>query len=43
MNERKIVPFIVEGDDAKLHQAKWKSFLKDSAFYYDQPTLQEQR
>jgi len=36
-------PFAVAGDDAKLHQAKWRSFLKDSAFYYDLPTLQEQR
>jgi len=42
-NERQIVDFTVQGDDAKLHQAKWKSFLKDSAFYLDQPTLQEQR
>lgn len=42
-NERKIVDFTVQGDDAKLHQAKWKAFLKDSAFYLDQPTLQEQR
>lgn len=42
-NERKMVPFTVQGDDAKLHQAKWRSFLKDAAFYLDQPTLQEQR
>lgn len=41
--EPKTVPFTVEGDDAKLHLAKWKSFLKDAAFYYDVPTLQEQR
>ena len=41
--EKAIQPFTVEGDDAKLHQAKWKSFLKDAAFYYDLPTLQEQR
>ena len=42
-NERAITNFVVKGDDAKLHQAKWKSFLKDAAFYFDQPTLQEQR
>jgi len=41
--ESHIQPFTVEGDDAKLHQAKWSSFLKDAAFYYDLPTLQEQR
>jgi len=42
-NERKIVAFTVKGDDTKLHQAKWQSFLKDAAFYFDLPTLQEQR
>jgi hypothetical protein len=31
--------FTVEGDDAKFHKAKWASFLKDAAFYYDLPTL----
>ena len=41
--ESQIQQFVVEGDDAKLHQAKWKSFLKDACFYYDLPTLQEQR
>jgi hypothetical protein len=37
--EPKIKAFTVEGDDAKLHKAKWASFLKDAAFYYDLPTL----
>lgn len=37
--ESKIKAFTVEGDDAKLHKAKWSSFLKDAAFYYDIPTL----
>ena len=41
--ESKIKPFTVEGDDTKFHQAKWNSFLKDSAFYIDFPTIQEQR
>jgi len=41
--ESKIKPFTVEGDDTKFHQAKWNSFLKDSAFYIDLPTIQEQR
>lgn len=41
--KRHYEPFTVQGDDDKLHQAKWKSFLKDAAFYYDTPTLQEQR
>jgi len=41
--ERAQVPFTVEGDDSKLHQAKWNAFLKDSAFYFDLPTVQEQR
>lgn len=41
--EAQIKAFTVEGDDAKLHKAKWASFLKDAAFYYDLPTLQEQR
>ena len=36
-------PFTVEGDDDKLHQAKWSSFLKDATFYYDLPTIHEQR
>ena len=35
--------FTVEGDDDKLHKAKWNSFLKDAAFYFDLPTIQEQR
>lgn len=33
----------MEGDDNKLHKAKWNSFLKDAAFYMDLPNLQEQR
>lgn len=41
--EPKIKAFTVEGDDTKLHKAKWAQFLKDAAFYYDLPTLQEQR
>lgn len=41
--EQKIKPFEVAGDDAKFHQAKWNSFLKDAAFYLDLPTVQEQR
>ncbi len=35
--------FSVEGDDGKLHKAKWASLLKECAFYYDEPTLQEER
>jgi hypothetical protein len=34
---------VVEGDDQKLHKAKWASFLKDASFYLDVPTLHEQR
>lgn len=41
--ESQIKAFTVEGDDTKLHKAKWTSFLKDAAFYYDLPTLHEQR
>ena len=41
--EQKVKEFTVEGDDAKLHQAKWASFMKDAAFYFDHPTLHEQR
>ena len=37
--EHKIKTFTVEGDDTKLHKAKWASFLKDAAFYYDLPTI----
>lgn len=36
-------PFVVEGDDAKFHKAKWASFLEDAAFYFDLPTVSEQR
>jgi hypothetical protein len=39
----KNLPFTVEGDDNKLHQTKWGSFLRDTAFYFDLPTLHEQR
>jgi len=35
--------YTVEGDDSKLHKAKWAAFLKDAAFYVDLPNLQEQR
>jgi hypothetical protein len=38
-HEKQIVPFTVKGDDSKYHSAKWQSFLKDSAFYYDLPSL----
>lgn len=38
-----VTPFTVEGDDNKFHVAKWKSFLKDAAFYYDLPTAHEMR
>ena len=41
--EPQVTAFTVEGDDSKLHQAKWKSFLRDACFYYDLPTVQEQR
>jgi hypothetical protein len=37
--EPQYTPFVVEGDDNKLHKAKWASFLKDAAFYLDAPTL----
>ena len=37
--EPKNTAFTVEGDDAKFHKAKWASFLKDAAFYYDIPTI----
>ena len=36
-------PFVVQGDDTKFHKAKWASFLEDAAFYFDLPTLHEQR
>lgn len=36
-------PFTVEGDDHQLRKAKWASLLKDSAFYFDKPTLQQER
>jgi hypothetical protein len=36
-------PFAVEGDDKKLHQAKWRSCITDATFYYDLPTIQEER
>lgn len=41
--EVKQVAFTVDGDDAKLHQAKWKSFLLDACYYFDQPNVHEQR
>ena len=41
--EPSTVPFTVQGDDAKFHKAKWASFLHDAAFYYDLPTVHEQR
>jgi hypothetical protein len=36
-------PFTVTGDDEVFHKAKWDSFLKDACFYYDNPTLAEER
>lgn len=33
----------MEGDDEKFHNAKWRSFFKDSAFFFDLPTIHEQR
>ena len=36
-------PFVVEGDDPEFHLAKWRSFIKDAAFYLDQPSILEQR
>ena len=41
--EAKYPAFTVEGDDAKLHQAKWKSMMSDACFYLDTPTVHEQR
>eukprot|EP00347_Sterkiella_histriomuscorum_P012897 403366798 len=38
-----VKPFTVEGDDNNLRVAKWNSLLKDSAFYFDVPTLLQQR
>lgn len=38
-----VKPFTVEGDDHKFHKAKWASLFKDCAFYYDLPTIQEER
>lgn len=35
--------FTVEGDDKKFHYAKWNSLMKDAAFYYDLPTIGEER
>ena len=40
---QEIQPFTVEGDDKNLRVAKWNSLLKDSAFYFDVPNLQQQR
>lgn len=38
-----VKPFTVEGDDNQLRKAKWASLLKDSAFYFDKPTLDQER
>lgn len=40
---QEVRPFTVEGDDNKYRKAKWTSLLKDAAFYYDLPTIQEER
>lgn len=39
----KVEPFTVAGDDNKFHKAKWEQFMKDSCFYFDAPTLDEER
>ncbi len=36
---KEVRPFTVEGDDAEFHHAKWASLLRESAFYFDLPTL----
>ncbi len=36
---QEVSPFTVEGDDGNYRITKWNSLLKDSAFYYDNPTL----
>jgi len=40
---KEVHPFTVEGDDSKYHNAKWNSLLKDSAFYYDVPSIEDER
>ena len=34
--------FAVEGDDPQFRQAKWNSLLKDCAFYFDNPSLDDE-
>ena len=38
----KLKPFTVE-DDCKLNLKKWASCLKDCAYYYDDPSLDQER
>ena len=44
MNEAyvEVKPFTVEGDD-KYKTKKFEAFLKDCAYYYDKPVLEEKR
>jgi len=34
--------FAVEGDDGKFREAKWNAMLKDCAFYFDNPSLEDE-
>lgn len=38
-----VAVFKVEGDDETFHYAKWQSLMKDAAFYFDLPTVHEER
>ena len=40
---KEVKPFTVEGDDNNLRIAKWNSLLRDAAFYYDYPTLEQEK
>lgn len=40
---QEVKPFTVEGDDNNLRIAKWNSLLKDAAFYFDYPTLEQEK
>jgi len=40
--ENPLEEFKVTGDD-KLKSKKWSAAFKEAAFYYDQPTLEEER
>lgn len=41
--QKKHEAFKVEGDDSKFHKAQWSSFLHDACFFFDLPTIHEQR